>query len=322
MDRHLQHHGIKGQKWGVRNGPPYPLDQKNKSRIERVMGNNKKIGDISSKPDGRAKKGLTDKQKKALAIIGGTVLAGVAAYGVYTYVKANPEAFRNGKRAADTIINDHKDEPVEHTSKDLQDLLKKMLDEQYENTLKDMPSSKENSNVVEFSRIRRLPKNETLLAAVMRANPLGKDDNCTACSISTVMRMLGYDVTAKDCHGQDLYGMCDFIFKKSKPMLGSAVDFSKSPEKAASMLISRFGNNAKGVCGVKWKGEGMTGHAFTWVIENGIVTFADGQTGKIGSQIDYFWKHIDPMGELSLCRLDNVMDDIDVDELERYVKIN
>lgn len=23
----LQHHGIKGQKWGVKNGPPYPLDQ-------------------------------------------------------------------------------------------------------------------------------------------------------------------------------------------------------------------------------------------------------------------------------------------------------
>lgn len=26
----LQHHGIKGQKWGVRNGPPYPLKDGNK----------------------------------------------------------------------------------------------------------------------------------------------------------------------------------------------------------------------------------------------------------------------------------------------------
>ena len=25
-DDHLEHHGIKGQKWGVQNGPPYPLD--------------------------------------------------------------------------------------------------------------------------------------------------------------------------------------------------------------------------------------------------------------------------------------------------------
>lgn len=28
-DRYLEHHGIKGRKWGVQNGPPYPLDQKN-----------------------------------------------------------------------------------------------------------------------------------------------------------------------------------------------------------------------------------------------------------------------------------------------------
>lgn len=26
----LVHHGVKGQKWGVRNGPPYPLDKSNK----------------------------------------------------------------------------------------------------------------------------------------------------------------------------------------------------------------------------------------------------------------------------------------------------
>lgn len=26
-ERYLEHHGIKGQKWGVKNGPPYPLDQ-------------------------------------------------------------------------------------------------------------------------------------------------------------------------------------------------------------------------------------------------------------------------------------------------------
>ena len=27
----LAHHGVKGQKWGVRNGPPYPLDKSKKS---------------------------------------------------------------------------------------------------------------------------------------------------------------------------------------------------------------------------------------------------------------------------------------------------
>lgn len=27
MDKILQHHGVKGQKWGVRHGPPYPIDR-------------------------------------------------------------------------------------------------------------------------------------------------------------------------------------------------------------------------------------------------------------------------------------------------------
>lgn len=31
----LSHHGIKGQRWGVRNGPPYPLDSKTSSEIKK-----------------------------------------------------------------------------------------------------------------------------------------------------------------------------------------------------------------------------------------------------------------------------------------------
>lgn len=33
----LHHHGIEGQKWGVRNGPPYPLDTSQMSRRERKL---------------------------------------------------------------------------------------------------------------------------------------------------------------------------------------------------------------------------------------------------------------------------------------------
>ena len=34
---YLAHHGIKGQKWGVQNGPPYPLEEKQKSSKERTL---------------------------------------------------------------------------------------------------------------------------------------------------------------------------------------------------------------------------------------------------------------------------------------------
>lgn len=37
----LYHHGIDGQKWGVKNGPPYPLDAGRKSFAERKFRTDK-----------------------------------------------------------------------------------------------------------------------------------------------------------------------------------------------------------------------------------------------------------------------------------------
>lgn len=50
----LKHHGILGQKWGQRNGPPYPLGESDHSAAEKKAE--------------KEHKGLTDKQKKAIKI--------------------------------------------------------------------------------------------------------------------------------------------------------------------------------------------------------------------------------------------------------------
>lgn len=42
QEKYLAHHGIKGQKWGVRNGPPYPLDASSKARADKSSGNTAK----------------------------------------------------------------------------------------------------------------------------------------------------------------------------------------------------------------------------------------------------------------------------------------
>lgn len=47
-DFRLYHHGIKGQKWGVRNGPPYPLKQTNYTFDELINNcKNKKLSDLA-----------------------------------------------------------------------------------------------------------------------------------------------------------------------------------------------------------------------------------------------------------------------------------
>lgn len=34
----LMHHGVKGQKWGVQNGPPYPIDRSNRKELTNATG--------------------------------------------------------------------------------------------------------------------------------------------------------------------------------------------------------------------------------------------------------------------------------------------
>lgn len=80
----LTHHGILGQKWGKRNGPPYPLGDSDRSPKERAM--NSKSKSSNKEDDGEKHKGLTDSQKKAIKIGAAvTATALVAVGGVYLY---------------------------------------------------------------------------------------------------------------------------------------------------------------------------------------------------------------------------------------------
>lgn len=47
VEAYLEHHGILGQKWGVKHGPPYPLDKKTSRKVKsgKVSINIKDLSD-------------------------------------------------------------------------------------------------------------------------------------------------------------------------------------------------------------------------------------------------------------------------------------
>ena len=53
---YLEHHGIEGQKWGQRNGPPYPLDYKSHSAAEKKKNSKSSLSGYDKKEEKRKKK--------------------------------------------------------------------------------------------------------------------------------------------------------------------------------------------------------------------------------------------------------------------------
>lgn len=73
----LAHHGIKGMKWGKRNGPPYPLDPSDHSAAEKKANNGRYSQGVKQNRGGKMDEEKKKKIKRAIAI--GAGVAGAAA---------------------------------------------------------------------------------------------------------------------------------------------------------------------------------------------------------------------------------------------------
>ena len=275
---HLTHHGIMGQKWGKRNGPPYPLDAQDHSASEKKAGWRKSLDNNSGKAydknksasnsDSSKNKGLTKNQKRAIAIGATAVAAALAVYGGYQLYKSGHLSLlvKKGRAAL----------------------------------AGELPDS-----------IKRLPISEKLSDTLKNTNPhrgeVAYKNNCSSCGIVAFLRSKGFDVEAKSTGGQmqNLGGVVEECFKGAKVIDGSAIKFGRSRKDAAEMLIRRFGDNADGVCSVQFKQGG--GHIFNWTIKDGLVSFFDAQNNWDDSICSkYFWEWINPNDALQIARLDNL----------------
>ena len=65
----LYHHGIKGQKWGVRKGPPYPLDAEDHTTAEKRAGWKKSLDKPTGSVTKKTKKTKKHKQEEPLKVL-------------------------------------------------------------------------------------------------------------------------------------------------------------------------------------------------------------------------------------------------------------
>ena len=89
----LCHHGIQGQKWGKRNGPPYPLDYESHSSAEKKKNPKSKISGDNQNDSSKEHKGLTSRQKKLIvagtAFVATAAISGIAIHELKKYGHSN-----------------------------------------------------------------------------------------------------------------------------------------------------------------------------------------------------------------------------------------
>ena len=234
---YLAHHGVSGQKWGQRHGPPYPLSR-NPANAKRArvdyksnLGKGIRITAIQILPSVAAL-GLMGASLAIGAPVGVT-MSGMYAGGILGFIGA--DTLTGGHKRRKTAKLDFEEQmeakklEKRETSKQKEIRKKKIqsineamteyyskYDTKESNTAKVEYSSKTNKklqktlDIKKDSNISEIlgPKNQTLASKTPEkishgVNPnyskgvAGYHDNCLKCSITMEMRMRGYDVQAK-----------------------------------------------------------------------------------------------------------------------------
>ncbi len=305
------HHGINGQKWGERNGPPYPLAAGNHSAAENKAGwknsldkgINKGYNKVRGTPGGQ----LTDEQKRALAKGAAAVAGTLAVYGAYKAGLLNADTIAMGRQAASSAMDAIGDNPV--------NVMSGMEEWAKNNAPKPQSPPKPQPDVTEHG-FKKLVKPESLRESLQNVNPNrgnpAYQNNCTYCSVTAAIRRKGYNVIAKDSRGlgQNGPGVLENCFKDVKVFEGRGGSYCRSAAEAKAMIIKRCcqgTDSAFGYCDISTDSIG-NGHAFNWLYKDGKITFLDFQahsTDSYGETVDHYWSIVHPEGTFAFARLDN-----------------
>lgn len=340
----LYHHGIKGQKWGVQNGPPYPLGESDHSSEEKKRGWKSSL-DKDEKQTGNwsNKNGLTKNQKRLIALGIAAVAVGAAAY--YDYKTGDLSAksmnfqIKLGQDMTKLLydVSGYTDEDYAVVPKDdIEDVREAMDDENAaDGTGWDYIGGKlyrmigdrgldAIHSVDSLESIKMKPG--SILDEARKVNPNYSlsnpktSSNCGLCSIAFDLRMRGYNVFA----GLSDTGMTRKDFQEFFPGAKRIIrfgDYDKSAgyaqkpmsESDADSLLRSFSKeiNTRGSLIVSWGYTGG-GHAMSYVVsDSGKLQIIDPQSGNVFSD-NNLKKFLKTVASLDSYRTDNLEPNYDL----------
>lgn len=293
-DTYLAHHGIKNQQWGVRNGPPYPLDKKTSAKVKAGKG----------------------EKRSDSFIVGSQHTSSRIHSSSYTM----PTATLNEIGGWDNFYKKDKEFQKQYKNSD--------------NELKEVVKfgNSKWQNIAEFSDVRQViesnfkeGKGEFRLrrdavqdirkngfsdyrSLIENVNDDGEHNNCSKCSdlVELVSRGMNPGMFSA---GRSKFGMLN---SATSYHWDGATVYKEKSYSSIENRIKKFGNHGSGTIGIR-RADG-SGHSMHFsAISGGRIEVQDGQNGRIYSSLSAALtaEGHDPTQFCNITRLDNATPNID-----------
>lgn len=244
----LSHHGIKNQKWGVKNGPPYPLTQE---KHDRVVGKTRKTRNGQKKSDSNGN------EKEGGLISAVAITAAATAISAIALKKWEDADYKRTK----DLINENSKALIG----DFANVDKKFTNDAPPKMIKGKHAMDDDIKAVNPMYDQSVP---------------GTVTNCVLCSVTYDLRRRGYDVTSKTCETgiygdrllSDIYGKHDV---DTHDHVGGNFALLENS------ILKKYPEGSRGAMTIRLKPYyGGMSHSMAFEVKNGKVIVVDAQSGK------------------------------------------